>query len=57
VKIYAVGSRVIARLYDGRQVEATVKRIDETVAGRKVSIAFGPCAFKISAEQIVRVLK
>lgn len=58
MKLYIVGSRVIAQLYDGRQIEATVKRIDETVAGRKVSIQPDRCmVLYVNAAQIVRVLK
>jgi hypothetical protein len=36
-----VGSTVLVRLYDGREVEAKVTRIEDSVAGRKVHIAFG----------------
>jgi len=54
---YAVGSLVEVKLYDGRTLQATVKRIDETVAGKKVGIAYESCALTVNATQIVRVLK
>jgi hypothetical protein len=35
-----VGSTVVARSYDGREVEAKVTRIVDSVAGRKIHIAY-----------------
>jgi hypothetical protein len=43
-----VGSTVIARLYDGREVEAKITAIVDSVAGRKVHIAYGLIALKIT---------
>jgi hypothetical protein len=57
VKIYTVGSRVIAQLNDGRKMVAVVSAIHETTSGRKVSITSGCLALKIDAERIVKVLK
>jgi hypothetical protein len=45
---------VVARLYDRREVEAKVTRIVDSVAGRKVHIAYGLIALKIDPEQIIR---
>jgi hypothetical protein len=50
-----IGSTVVVRLYDGREVEAKVTRIVDSVAGRKVHIAYGLIALKIDPEQIREV--
>ncbi len=43
---------MLVRLYDGREVEAKVTRIVDSVAGRKVHIAYGLIALKVDPEQI-----
>jgi hypothetical protein len=48
-----VGSAVLARLYDGREVEAKVTKIVDSVVGRKVHIAFGAFALIIDEVQII----
>jgi hypothetical protein len=52
-----VGSIVVARLYDGQEVEAKVTRIVDSVAGRKVHITYGIIALKVDEAQIVREVK
>jgi hypothetical protein len=52
-----VGSTVVVQLYDGREVEAKVTRIEDSVAGRKVHISFGPYAFKVEETQIVKEMR
>ena len=52
-----VGSTVVARLYDGREVEARITAIVNGPAGQKVHIAFGAFALKIDPEQIIRELR
>ena len=52
-----VGSTVVVRRYDGREVEAKVTRIVESVAGRKIHIAYGLIALKIDPEQIIREVR
>ena len=49
-----VGSTVLVRLHDGREVEAKVTRIVDSVAGRTVLISFGPYAFKVEEKQILK---
>jgi hypothetical protein len=48
-----VGSTVLARLHDGREVEAKVTKIVDSVLGRKVHIAFGAFALIIDEVQII----
>ena len=48
---------MVARLYDGREVEAKVTRIVDSVAGRKIHIAYGLIALKIDPEQIIREVR
>ena len=52
-----VGSTVVARLYDGREVEARITKIVDSVAGRKIHIAYGLIALKIDPEQIIREVR
>ena len=52
-----VGSTVVVRRYDGREVEAKVTRIVESVAGRKIHIACNLMALKIDPEQIIREVR
>jgi hypothetical protein len=52
-----VDSTVVVRLYDGREVEAKVTAIVDSVAGRKVHIAYGLIALKIDPEQIIREVR
>jgi hypothetical protein len=52
-----VGSTVFVRLYDGREVEAKVTAIVDSVAGRKVHIAYGFIALKVEPEQIIREVR
>jgi hypothetical protein len=54
---YQVGSRVMVRLFDGRELAAHIKRIDETVARRKVHVRILFMALKLNAEQIIEVLE
>lgn len=56
MKEYHVGSKVIVRLFDGRELPGIVKQIAETVAGRKVHVHVGHMALRLNAEQIIRVL-
>ena len=42
----------IVRLHDGREVEAKITKIVDSVAGRKVHIAFGAFALKVDEVQI-----
>jgi hypothetical protein len=52
-----VGSTVVVRPYDGREVEAKITKIVDSVAGRKVHIAFGRYAFKVEEKQIVKEMR
>ena len=52
-----VGSTVTARLHDGREVEAKARKIVDSVAGRKVNIAFGAFALIVKEAQIIRTLE
>jgi hypothetical protein len=45
---------VVVRLYDGREVEAKVTGIADSVAGRKVHITYGIIALKVDETQIIR---
>ena len=49
-----VGSTVVVRLYDGREVEAKITKIIDSVAGRKVHIVFGVFALMVTETQIIR---
>jgi hypothetical protein len=49
-----VGSTVLVRLYDGREVEAKVAAIVNGPAGQKIHIATGPYALKIDPAQIIK---
>jgi hypothetical protein len=48
---------VVARLYDGREVEAKITKIVDSVAGRKIHIAYGLIALKIDPEQVIREVR
>jgi hypothetical protein len=49
---------VLARLHNGREVEAKVTRNEDSVAGRKVHITFGRYAFKeVDETQIVKEMR
>jgi hypothetical protein len=50
-----VGSTVVARLY-GREVEAEITAIVDSVAGQKVHNAFGAFALKVDSEQIIKTV-
>jgi hypothetical protein len=52
-----VGSTVLVRLHDDREVEAKVTKIVDSVAGRKVHIAFGVFALIVGGAQIIREVK
>jgi len=52
-----VGSTVVVRLYDGREVEATITKIVDSVVGRKVHITYGLKTLKIDPEQIIREVR
>jgi hypothetical protein len=49
-----VGSTVLVRLYDGREVQAKITAIVDSVTGRKVHITYGLIALKIDPKQIIR---
>jgi hypothetical protein len=49
-----VGSTVLARLHDGREVIAKITALVDSVVGRKVRIAFGAFALIVDEAQIVR---
>jgi hypothetical protein len=49
-----VGSTVLVRLHDDREVEAKITKIVDSVAGRKVHIAFGAFALIVDEVQVVR---
>jgi hypothetical protein len=51
-----VGSSVVVRLY-GREVEAKITAIVDSVAGRKVHISYGLIALKVDPTQILRTVK
>ena len=56
-KQIVVDSTVIVCLHDGREVEAKVTKIVDSVAGRKVHIAFGVFALIVGGTQIIREVK
>jgi hypothetical protein len=49
-----VGSTVLVRLHDGREVEAKITKIVDSVAGQKVHIAFGAFALIVNETQIIK---
>jgi len=56
-KQITTGSTVLVRLYDGREVEAKVTAIVDSVLGRKVHISDDVIALKVEATQIVRTVQ
>jgi hypothetical protein len=52
-----VGSTALVRLYDGREVEAKITAIVDSVAGRKIHITYGIIALKIDPEQITKTVQ
>lgn len=52
-----LGSTVLVRLYNGREVIAKVTAIVNGPAGQKVHIAFGAFALKVDPTQILKVVK
>ena len=52
-----VGSAVLVRLHDDREVEAKVTKIADSVAGRKVHIAFGASALIVDETQIIKEMR
>jgi hypothetical protein len=56
-KDYQRGSIVDVKLHSGETVRAEVKAIRDTVAGRKVHVAFGERTALVDSGQIVRVVK
>ena len=52
-----VGSTVIARLHDDREVEAKIRKIVDSVAGRRVHIVFGAFALIIDEVQVIREVR
>ena len=52
-----VGSAVLVRLHDDREVEAKVTKIADSVAGRKVHIAFGSFALIVDETQIIKEMR
>jgi hypothetical protein len=55
-KLIQIDSTVLARLHDGREVEARITRIVDNVVGRRVHIAFGAFALIVNEAQIIRTL-
>jgi hypothetical protein len=51
-----LGSTILVRLHDEREVEAKLTTIADSVSGRTVHIAFGAFAFKVDETQIIRVV-
>ena len=49
-----VGSTVVVRLYDGREVEAKITAIVNGPAGQKVHIAFGAFTLKVDPAQLIK---
>ena len=56
-KQITVGSSVLIRPHDGREVEVKVTKIVDSVAGRKVHIAFGAFALIVEEVQIVKAVR
>jgi hypothetical protein len=52
-----IGSTVLVRLHDGREVEAKVTAIVDSVLGRKAHISYGVLALKVDPTQIIRTLQ
>jgi hypothetical protein len=52
-----VGSTVLVRLHDDREVEAKITKIVDSVAGRKVHIQFGAFALKVDEKQILKAVR
>jgi hypothetical protein len=52
-----VASTVLTRLHDGREVEAKIMNIVDSVAGRKVHITFGAFALKVDETQIIKEVR
>ena len=52
-----VGSTILARLHDGREVEAKITKIVDSVAGRKVHVTFGAFALMIDEAQVIREVR
>jgi hypothetical protein len=52
-----VGSTALVRLYDGREVEAKITAIVDSVAGWKIHITYGIIALKIDPEQITKTVQ
>jgi hypothetical protein len=55
-KQFQVGSTVVARLYDGREVGAKITTVVNGPAGQKVHNAFGAFALKVDSEQIIKTV-
>jgi hypothetical protein len=56
-KQFQVGSTILVRLHDGGEVVAKVKKIVDSVVGRKVHILFGAFALIVDEAQIIRRLE
>jgi hypothetical protein len=56
-KSIAVGSTVLVRLYDGREVTAKITAIVNGPAGQKIHIAFGAFALKVDPAQIIKEIR
>jgi hypothetical protein len=55
-KNYQIGSKVLVRLYDGRELPGVVKQISDTVAGRKIHVHVQFMSLVLNAERIIKVL-
>jgi hypothetical protein len=49
-----VGSTVLVRLHDDREVEAKITKIVDSVVGRTIHVTFGASALKVDEAQIVK---
>jgi hypothetical protein len=52
-----LGSTVLVRLYDGREVIAKITAVVNGPAGQKVHITFGAFALKVDPAQIIKTVQ
>lgn len=52
-----VGCTVLVRLHDGSEVVTKITKIVDSVAGRKIQIAFGAFALIVDETQVVQEVK
>lgn len=46
------GDKVTVTLFNGRVLQGVIKRIEETVAGRKIVVSSGDLVLKVNPEQV-----